>query len=139
MILGGLRDKNFKFCYIYVPTRLDILLVTQHVGPMSAKGLYRYLGTITGLVEHQARATETNRQGQSATTRGSSFYDFKRLGPPYFSGTSDPMEAEAWIIQIEKFFYVIDCSDEQKAFYAAFMLDKDADHWWRMTKRLLEA
>ena len=22
--------------------------------------------------------------------------------------------------------------------YAAFMLDKEADHWWRMTKRLLE-
>ncbi|RVW77095.1 Transposon Ty3-I Gag-Pol polyprotein [Vitis vinifera] len=37
--------------------------------------------------------------------KGSSFDDFKKLGPPYFS---------------------------------AFMLDKEADHWWRMTKRLLE-
>ena len=111
----------------------------ENVCPMSAKRLYRYLGTIAGLVEHQARSVETNRQGQSATTRGSSFYDFKRLGPPYFSSTSDPMKAEAWIIQIEKFFDVIDCSDEKKASYAAFMLDKEADHWWRMTKRLLDA
>ena len=31
MILGGLRDKNYKFRYIYVPTRLNILLVTQHI------------------------------------------------------------------------------------------------------------
>ena len=31
MILGGLRDKNFKFRCIYVPTRLDILPVTQQV------------------------------------------------------------------------------------------------------------
>ena len=55
-----------------------------------------------------------------------------------FSSTSDPIEAEAWILKIEKFFEVIDCSEEQKASYAAFMLDKEADHWWRMTKRLLE-
>ena len=31
VILGGLRDKNYKFRYIYVPTRLNILLVTQHI------------------------------------------------------------------------------------------------------------
>ena len=41
-------------------------------------------------------------------------------------------------MKIEKFFDVIDCSEEQKTSYAAFMLDKKADHWWRMTKRLLE-
>ena len=40
-------------------------------------------------------------------------------------------------MKIEKFF-VIDCSEEQKASYAVFMLDKEADHWWLMTKRLLE-
>ena len=31
MILGGLRDKNYKFRCIYVPTRLDILPVTQYM------------------------------------------------------------------------------------------------------------
>ena len=45
---------------------------------MSAEGLYRYLGTIAGLVERKARAVETNGKGQSTTTRGSSFNDFKR-------------------------------------------------------------
>ncbi|RVW68203.1 Transposon Ty3-G Gag-Pol polyprotein [Vitis vinifera] len=70
--------------------------------------------------------------------RGNSFDDFKKLGPPYFSGATDPTEAEAWILKVEKFFGVIDCSEEQKASYAAFMLDKEADHWWRMTRRLLE-
>ena len=57
------------------------------------------------------------------------------LGPPYFSSTSDPTEAEVWILKIEKFFDVIDCSEEQKAFCVAFMLDKEANHWWRMTKK----
>ena len=46
-------------------------------------------------------------------------------------------------MMIEKFFIVIDCSEEQKKkkkkiSYATFMLDKEADHWWLMTKRLLE-
>ena len=69
------------------------------------------------------------------------------MSPPYFSDTSNPTEADAWIIIIEKFFIVIDCSEEQKkkkkrkkkkTSYATFMLDKEADHWWLMTKRLLE-
>ncbi|RVW60643.1 Transposon Ty3-G Gag-Pol polyprotein [Vitis vinifera] len=106
--------------------------------PVSAEGIYRYLGTLAGLVERQARAVGTNVQGQSSSSRGSSFDDFKKLGPPYFSGATDPTEAEAWILKMEKFFGVIDCSEEQKASYAAFMLDKEADHWWRMSRRLLE-
>ena len=105
---------------------------------MNAEGLIRYLGTLSRLVERQARASEINGNGQSSFSKGSSFDDFKRLGPPYFFGTSDPTEANAWILKIEKFYEVIDCSEEQKASYAAFMLDKEADHWWRMTKRLLE-
>ena len=52
-----------------------------------------------------------------------------KLGPPYFFGTLDPTEVEAWIIKIEKFFDVIDCSKKQKASYTVFMLDKEADHW----------
>ena len=48
------------------------------------------------------------------------------------------MKANAWILKIEKLFDVIDCPEEQKASYAAFMLDKEAYHWWHMTKRLFE-
>ena len=82
---------------------------------MNAEGFYRYLKTLASLVERQARVAETNGQGQSSSSRGSSFDDLKKLSPPYFSGTSDPIEAEAWILKIEKFFDVIDFSEEQKA------------------------
>ncbi|RVW12567.1 hypothetical protein CK203_106354 [Vitis vinifera] len=58
--------------------------------------------------------------------------------PPEALPPMNPTEAEAWIMKIEKFFDVIDCSEEQKVSYASFMLDKEADHWWCMTKRLLE-
>ena len=116
----------------------DIPPPPKALPPMSTKGLYRYLGTLDGLVECQARATGSNGQGQSSSNISSSFDDYKKLGSLYFSSTSDPTKAEAWIMKIEKFFDVIDCSEEQKASYVAFMLDKEADHWWRMTKRLLE-
>ena len=80
--------------------------------PRNAEGLYRYLETLTGLVEHQARAIETQALGQPSSSRGSSFDDFKKLGHPYFSGTLDPTEVEVWILKMEKFFDVIDCSEE---------------------------
>ncbi|RVW11908.1 hypothetical protein CK203_109212 [Vitis vinifera] len=70
--------------------------------------------------------------------RGSSLMTSRNWVLLTFSGATDPTEAEAWILKMEKFFGVIDCSEEQKASYAAFMLDKEADHWWRMTRRLLE-
>ena len=107
----------------------DIPPLLEVLPPMSTEGLYRHLGTLASLVERQARATRSNGQGKSSSTRGSSFDDFKKLGPPYFSGTSDPIEVEAWIMKIEKFFDVIDCSKKQKASYTVFMLDKEADHW----------
>ena len=90
------------------------------------------------MVEHQARAIETRALGQHSSSKGSSFDDFKKLGSLYFSDTSEPMEAEGWILKIEKFFDVINCSEELKTSYATFMLDKEANHWWHMTKRILE-
>ena len=65
----------------------DIPPPSEGLPPMSTEGLYRYLGTLVGLVEYQARAIGSNGQEQSSSTRGSSFDYFKKLGPPYFYGT----------------------------------------------------
>ena len=89
-----------------VPPPLEGLL------SMNAEGIYRYLETLVGLVERQARAIEAQALGQPSSSKGSSFDDFKKLGPPYFFGTLDPTKAETWILKIEKFFDVIDCSEE---------------------------
>ena len=82
----------------------DDIPPVEGLPPVSTEGIYRYLRTLAGLVERQARTAGTNVQGQSSSSRGSSFDDFKKLGPPYFFGASDPTEAEAWIMKIEKFF-----------------------------------
>ena len=62
----------------------DIPPPPEVLPPMSTEGLYRYLRTLAGLVERQTRAIGSNGQGQSSFTRGNSFDDFKKLGPPYF-------------------------------------------------------
>ena len=38
----------------------DITPPLEALAPMSIEGLYRYLGTLVGLVERQARATGSN-------------------------------------------------------------------------------
>ena len=80
------------------------------------------------MVERQARAIETQTLREPLFSKGNSFDDFKKLGPPYFSSTSDPTKVETWILKLEKLFDVIDCSKKQKASYVEFMLDKEADH-----------
>lgn len=36
---------------------------------------------------------------------------------------------------IKRFFDVMDYFEEQIASYVIFMLDKEANHWWDITKR----
>ena len=105
---------------------------------MNAERFYRYLRTLASLVERQARVVENQVHGQSSSSKGSSFDDFKKLGLPYFSTTSDLTETESYILKMKKLFNIIDCFEEQKASYATFMLDKKVDQWWHMTKKLLE-
>ena len=60
-----------------------------------------------GLVERQARGFGNNGQGQSSSSKGNSFNYFKRLGPPFFSVSSDLTKAKAWIMKIEFFFFFL--------------------------------
>ena len=58
--------------------------------------------------------------------------EFKRLSPPAFEGTTKPMEAEKWIIEMEKVFRVLECFEGEKVAYAAYMLHGDAYDWWQL-------
>ena len=60
----------------------DVPPPLEGLPPMNAEGLYRYLETLVGLVESQARAIETQALGQHSSPKGSSFYDFNKLSPP---------------------------------------------------------
>ena len=61
------------------------------------------------------------------------------MNPPAFKGESDPIETESWVLDLEKYFEVLNCSETQKFVFATFMLSGKEKHWWRMEKRLLES
>lgn len=47
---------------------------------------------------------------------------FWHIGPPGFHGTSNPMEAEDWLMRIKKIFKVLNCLEDQKVNLATFVL-----------------
>lgn len=57
--------------------------------------------------------------------------------PSEFWGTPDPMVAEAWLMQLEKIFDIVGCTEAQKASFVIFMLKGEAEHWWRATRGTL--
>uniref|UniRef100_A0A2N9GS05 RNA-directed DNA polymerase n=1 Tax=Fagus sylvatica TaxID=28930 RepID=A0A2N9GS05_FAGSY len=58
--------------------------------------------------------------------------EFKRLTPPSFEGSTEPLVAEKWLTEMEKAFRVLKCAEEEKVNYATYMLQGDAYDWWRM-------
>ena len=59
------------------------------------------------------------------------------MSPPSFNREPNPSEGEAWILDIEKHFDVLSCSESQKVTFATLMLVGEVEHWWRMQKRLI--
>jgi len=56
--------------------------------------------------------------------------DFLRHKPAEFTGKASPDEADAWLRKCEKIFKVMNCEDEQKLLFAAYLLNGDAEYWW---------
>ncbi|KAG5548902.1 hypothetical protein RHGRI_014308 [Rhododendron griersonianum] len=66
--------------------------------------------------------------------KGTTFDRFLKTNPPPFMGTDKPSNAEAWLLQMEKIFDVLGCSEAQKVSFAAYKLQGGAEHWWRLAK-----
>ncbi|XP_038890030.1 uncharacterized protein LOC120079741 [Benincasa hispida] len=57
---------------------------------------------------------------------------FKALGAVTFEGTTDPTEAELWLDVVEKCFNVMSCPEDRKVGLATFLLQKEAEKWWKV-------
>jgi hypothetical protein len=70
-----------------------------------------------------------NHEGPNQVTTYAQFIGMK---PPTFSKVEDPLEAESYIKAIEaKFFsFLMPCSEENKANFAALQLRGEALMWW---------
>lgn len=52
-------------------------------------------------------------QPNPAHTISNNIFEFWRLNHPSFDGGLDPIVAEAWIMQIEKLFMILELTEEQ--------------------------
>ena len=74
-------------------------------------------------------------QGPNTATQ-SAFRAFKSLKPPEFQGSADPIEARAWIKEMEKAFEILGIEEAQKTVFATYLLKGEANYWWESKKNL---
>ncbi|TYK14494.1 uncharacterized protein E5676_scaffold15G00050 [Cucumis melo var. makuwa] len=55
----------------------------------------------------------------------------KKLGATVFEGSTDLADAEVWLNMLEKCFDVMSCPQERKVRLATFLLQKEAEGWWK--------
>ena len=59
---------------------------------------------------------------------------FCKNHPPVFSGNYDPEAARLWLTETEKIFEAMGCFEEHKVPYATFMLQGEAENWWKFVR-----
>uniref|UniRef100_A0A9I9E6Y8 Retrotransposon gag domain-containing protein n=1 Tax=Cucumis melo TaxID=3656 RepID=A0A9I9E6Y8_CUCME len=55
----------------------------------------------------------------------------KKLGATVFEGSTNPADAENWLNMLEKCFDVMNCPEERKVRLTTFLLQKEAEGWWK--------
>ncbi|KAL6286303.1 hypothetical protein ACE6H2_010693 [Prunus campanulata] len=83
----------------------------------------------------QFTRTVTTALHWSCNLEGADIVRVMELGAKEFFGSADPVEAEAWLIDIERIFEVLQCPDGDRVRLATFLLKGNAYHWWKAAKR----
>ena len=60
------------------------------------------------------------------------YVGFLATQPPLFHKADDPLEADAWIHTIEEKFSILNCTEMDKAAFAAQQLRGPAKMWWAL-------
>ncbi|KAL8147592.1 hypothetical protein AgCh_005058 [Apium graveolens] len=61
---------------------------------------------------------------------------FKSLKPPEFHKSADPVEARAWLKEMEKSFENLSTDGAQKTVFATYLLEGEANYWWDANKNM---
>ncbi|XP_059639009.1 uncharacterized protein LOC132281311 [Cornus florida] len=63
--------------------------------------------------------------------------DICKLGAVEFARATDPLDAEKWIEDMEKYFEMMDCTEVQKRKIGAFLLSGEARQWWQSETKMV--
>ncbi len=56
---------------------------------------------------------------------------FRRMKAPEFNGSTDPIEADNWLIDVQVILNLMKLNDQEKVMCASYMLKKEARRWWQ--------
>jgi len=85
---------------------------------------------INMMAQNQLQQQQQQGRGQQGP-RECSYADFEGTHPPVFTAATDPLDADHWIRTMESKFGLLDnCTEQQKARFAAQMLQGPAGTWY---------
>ena len=58
------------------------------------------------------------------------YHEFRRMKAPEFEGSTNPIEADNWLIDLQVVRNFLGLNDQERVLCASFMLKKDARLWW---------
>lgn len=70
-----------------------------------------------------------SQQGQPR--RENTIERVRSVGAENFSGTTELADAQSWLTSAEWIFDVMRCTDDDRIFFATFLLEGEAYHEWR--------
>lgn len=73
----------------------------------NVEGAFKGIESLAKLLGEQKNNNLTQRN-----TEGATIEQYKKLNPHAFKGATDIMVAESWIMEIEKIFRVLACTEE---------------------------
>ena len=85
--------------------------------------------------QQQQQSLSTPHMDSSSSSSIKGLVDFLKIAPKPFVGTTNPVEAENWIDEMEKAFQGSQCPEKEKVDYAVYLLQDSARHWWKSVER----
>ncbi|KAF1892228.1 hypothetical protein Lal_00036589 [Lupinus albus] len=93
-------------------------------------------------LQHLNQNATPSPSSQPLVPPGSAKYrgldEFFRRNPSQFQGGFALDATIEWVQGMERIFRTMSCSDAQIVAYATYMLVKEAENWWEMTRRQME-
>lgn len=94
-----------------------------------ADPMQNFADMIAQAMENRAPTGRGRLRNQPAD-RLANFKVFKAVGSPEFKGTTDPIEAQTWVKEMEKAFIIARVTEEQKTAFATYLMKGEANYWW---------
>ncbi|KAK1374824.1 hypothetical protein POM88_031017 [Heracleum sosnowskyi] len=75
--------------------------------------------------QHQHHQHQQHQQHHQQAAPAVMFKSFQAAKPPEFKGSTDPVEAKAWLKEMEKAFALIEVAEDKKTEYASYFLKNE--------------